>query len=898
MNLFEQVADLLLESFDYNRENFQYDRRQRQLMEYQLASLRVDQVKLWREDIREMLELTPQKMEVYLLVIALELGFCVMALCKGRVPQGAPPWLIACHTLAICTAIVYLFLALWFGSHAFVSAQAYKVRILTQLVRLPVPTWKTLEASRTYGSSFEQQHITQMLRVPFVMGAQEGLRKNKGSPGSVGVDPWDLERRGDHFPELAPDVNVNTDKQKHIWLVREASKFFQTYDAFCRICMSAGTTSLATFFSYFCLSYLLTETAAPVPAWAGMAIFTSCTLVILRQDLMLQPKHHRILTFLMVLSPTLAGIVTFVSAKSGGNPGRWEYLIPLSLLSHGGWLFYYIFLFRVREVGTGAMLPMAFRSVLFLDAFACARHTGTWSRRLGNSLSLTRHLHASPICRRRSSGWSNRSNLNQETSMPAMTCADTADPRRPEDVECPRHAGGDSRPTTAEPSTGSKRPSNVSFKPTTFAISGDEDGQSSNASTGTGILGEKPGLVPWRTFLFNTVLLALLWWFSAAIALVNAYNGTAVFVHSASVSDPISFAAKHGAVLQGTRLETDWYTLNRRGVLPYPRGLACDTAGTHFATFGIVPGGRRGLVYGELSSRPSSKSSNVTSRTRGRAVKTVPVLKFAPAPPCEAPDADGNGVGERGIGAQDLALHGCDSGVCRALVLPRHGGNLLSCALKSADDEALIESAERPSTLGLARQWLDDRGGDAHRSRDTQTVSRDGLLQPEEMSAIEVLPCGEDDCTVVGTTAQRVVQMKSTETAVIEQDGNGNSKRQAVMAPWRLLREDHADALRSGSLASLNGGRLLAVLERDGVLRVLDVSEGGIETATWILSGDSRRTVDEDHSEPAWSAICAGGGAVFALADENSNEPGIWRFPLPKRNQRRFSSEASRAKST
>ena len=37
-------------------------------------------------------------------------------------------------------AFRYLFLALWFGLHAFVAAQAYKVRILTQLVRLPIPS--------------------------------------------------------------------------------------------------------------------------------------------------------------------------------------------------------------------------------------------------------------------------------------------------------------------------------------------------------------------------------------------------------------------------------------------------------------------------------------------------------------------------------------------------------------------------------------------------------------------------------------------------------------------------------------------------------------------------------------------------------------------------------------
>eukprot|EP00913_Durusdinium_trenchii_P031271 g29278.t1 len=77
------------------------------------------------------------------------------------------------QVLAICSCISYLLLALWFGLHAFVAAQAYKVRILTQLVRLPIPSWTHMEAARTYGSDFESMRTSQMLRVPVVGGSQD-----------------------------------------------------------------------------------------------------------------------------------------------------------------------------------------------------------------------------------------------------------------------------------------------------------------------------------------------------------------------------------------------------------------------------------------------------------------------------------------------------------------------------------------------------------------------------------------------------------------------------------------------------------------------------------------------------------------------------------------------------
>eukprot|EP00435_Cladocopium_sp_Y103_P025763 s2961_g6.t1 len=67
--------------------------------------MRIQQVGLWRMDVRDAVELTPKKMEVYLLVIAIELTGAGCCLCKGRIPPGAPPWMVAAgdsdHLLAL-----------------------------------------------------------------------------------------------------------------------------------------------------------------------------------------------------------------------------------------------------------------------------------------------------------------------------------------------------------------------------------------------------------------------------------------------------------------------------------------------------------------------------------------------------------------------------------------------------------------------------------------------------------------------------------------------------------------------------------------------------------------------------------------------------------------------------
>lgn len=373
----------LLGLFGYNRDNFQYDRTQRMLMEFQLAEMRIKQVGLWREDVRNVMELTPRKMEVYLLVIALELNATATALCKARVPPGSPPWLCACHTLAACSALMYLILGLWFGLHAFVAAQAFKVRILTQVVRLPIPTWASMEASRTYSSAFEKLGRNQMLRVPFAEGPQES-RCIAPAPGGGGAadqamppsDPWGLERNGEDIRELQPGVNTtHVEQQRHIWHVREAARFYQTYDAFCRVCLSAGTSSLATFFSFFCLSYVLTENAAPIAAWAGMLVFAGISVLLIGNDLRVSRWQLFRATFLLLSSPILTAIVTFMSSRNRGDPGKWEWLMPIALFNKGAWFMYYLYIFKVKEMQTGTILPTAFKGVLFVDPFGWAKHS-------------------------------------------------------------------------------------------------------------------------------------------------------------------------------------------------------------------------------------------------------------------------------------------------------------------------------------------------------------------------------------------------------------------------------------------------------------------------------------------------------------------------------------------
>merc|ERR1719468_810096 len=145
--------------------------------------------------------------------------------------------------------------------------------------------------------------------------------------------------------------------------------------------MSAGTCSLATFFSYHCMTYVLTENAAPIAAWAGMCVFMACALSLMRCDLALTGWQYLAQGALLFLSPMLSFIVTLESSRSSGNVGRMKAFVIVSLLLHGYSLINYLMLFRVRETQTGAVLPTAFRKILYIDPFGWARHHLVWWRR-------------------------------------------------------------------------------------------------------------------------------------------------------------------------------------------------------------------------------------------------------------------------------------------------------------------------------------------------------------------------------------------------------------------------------------------------------------------------------------------------------------------------------------
>jgi len=841
--------------FEYNRKNFLYDRKLRQDTEYQILDFRIKQAELWREDVKDITGLTTVKMDTYNLICAVMLGFCVVAFCEGRLHPGTPPWIVGCHTLSLGGAFIYFTMGLWLSMQASITAKAYEVRLLTQIVRLPVPSWTQLEGARTYGSAFEKADARQMFRVPFVMGTQERVcdytktRESKkkarenaeqgaeyDAPTGMrnrskkSADVWGLEGRGDDIYELDGTLRSDPRMLRHMSVIREAQKYWLAHDGLARVALSLGTNQLVTALSYYVIGYVLVSNHAVIASWLVVMLLMVLMAALVRLDMSLTARDYRVSVMLMSTGPCVVAVAASQwAAKTPTTDTVAALLSPIPFAFHSMWMFWLLKILAPKEAN-GAVLPTGFKAVMFTDIFG-------WIKKLKDHEGIeTEDFQPSPV-----PGPLDDSTAQFPGSGPAVQAARYQDgqpiPTRPEDLpgaaESPFHLEGLRK---------------EDFEPTTFVPREkgyDESAESTVTEQQQANL--HPGYVPWRVFCAATVLLVNLWWISGVLALLAACNMNPLMI------DPHGHGEEgHGG--EESLLQFGEMTPPRRyqdGQLVRPQllrggepvltqwptsriqahGLACGGSGEHPA---LVASTRFGLYAAWLG--------------RTKADESGPGLRHASFEvlPCGS---------IRGEAVQDLALGCGDAGVgCRAFVLHGQGEQLSACAVGSfLGNSSWQHPLQMQTTTRLTDEWLEE-------------ARADGLSQEEITSIAHVRPCrggGGGHCAFVQTNRGRIVEVRmdlGADTKDAEADWYPTHVLQASVSA--------ASALGGGALHHVGGG-YLGVLNAHGQLEVLNPQDGAL-IGLWQLPVDQ-----------TWKSMCSNGNDLFFLAD--GRQPELWRFPVPGR---------------
>eukprot|EP00930_Biecheleria_cincta_P038364 TRINITY_DN26368_c0_g2_i1.p1 TRINITY_DN26368_c0_g2~~TRINITY_DN26368_c0_g2_i1.p1 ORF type:complete len:1032 (-),score=187.55 TRINITY_DN26368_c0_g2_i1:50-3145(-) len=380
--------------FGYNRKNFMFDGERRLKREYQGQNMHVARFGLFREDVRDLVELTVGKMENYLIINTITMGLNVVLFTEGRPRPGlSPPWLLWLWAVSGAGAFMYIILCIWLALQASISSHSFGVRILTQLVRLPIADSELIENARAKAVDYEGKSVIwDMLRVPVarqqlerVPAARQQLQQVKKL-----LHEWEFVSAEDEALAMADQASVASDDAasdsgnvendgegnmvpasmlKHVKLFRQLQENWQAYDAYARVSMAMGNNQLLQMLAYTCLMGFMAQNSSVVPGMACILVFTVCAFLLIRLDLDVSRAELVLIAALNISPPALASAALVLTLSEGERVRFFgDSLIPATFALHLVWLIYFLRLARAKTFNNIA-LPTSFRSVLYLDVY-------------------------------------------------------------------------------------------------------------------------------------------------------------------------------------------------------------------------------------------------------------------------------------------------------------------------------------------------------------------------------------------------------------------------------------------------------------------------------------------------------------------------------------------------
>ena len=361
----EVVGELGSDLFQYNREGWKFGAELRQRDLYQRQKMRIKQVDLYRDDIRELFDLTVGKMDKYVIVCLVMLSITMELFFKGREPVGTPSWLFWCWAICTAGAMFYLLMSIWLALHASISAQTFRVRCLTQWLRLPIPSPEEISRGAATLEEYETSGGDALLRVPVLGKASEkaaGLEGTKTQQGG----PTDLTTAWQLF-------------SSHFELFNRLHRKWQGYEAYARVCMCLGMNHFLAAKSYFSLAVYALDLQNPWAGWAFVAIFQSFAVLHARLNLTLNFSETMVMVALVMIPSLFLSIAVAVTMTAPGTGVMQESMYDLGpcifaclgILGHIAWIAF--FLLQTKSDING--LPIKFSTVWCIDVLGFGMET-------------------------------------------------------------------------------------------------------------------------------------------------------------------------------------------------------------------------------------------------------------------------------------------------------------------------------------------------------------------------------------------------------------------------------------------------------------------------------------------------------------------------------------------
>lgn len=170
--------------FNYNRENWLTDIGLRQSRTYQQQNIRLAEEGMFRDDIRDVLNLTITKLSNSLVVSTLKLALSAEMWVEGEFKATVSHYILNCFIVSTATGMMFYFISIAFSVYAVNQACYASTLLLTQFIRLPTSDLEveTAQAAPEEAAAAIERHPEEMLRIPFLFQSREArLMELKGA---------------------------------------------------------------------------------------------------------------------------------------------------------------------------------------------------------------------------------------------------------------------------------------------------------------------------------------------------------------------------------------------------------------------------------------------------------------------------------------------------------------------------------------------------------------------------------------------------------------------------------------------------------------------------------------------------------------------------------------------
>eukprot|EP00443_Scrippsiella_acuminata_P049379 CAMPEP_0115380816 /NCGR_PEP_ID=MMETSP0271-20121206/5245_1 /TAXON_ID=71861 /ORGANISM="Scrippsiella trochoidea, Strain CCMP3099" /LENGTH=627 /DNA_ID=CAMNT_0002804067 /DNA_START=124 /DNA_END=2003 /DNA_ORIENTATION=+ len=348
----------------YNRDAFADNVGMRQNQKYQQKNYQISWIAIARDDIRDMMGISVNRINNYMIVATLILSVAAGAVTGVSFNENCPTFVTFAFYLSIGISLVYLMLSIMFGVKGQNSAFTNTMKLLTYQVRPENPA----EYSHDYMKQaqwIERNGMTGLFRIPGLMPAYN--TDTQGDHAQSIKEKLEMLNRGptprtfaglggrkqalksnfaahDEGGASAPDsINLEdatpleslVKRTTHTWYLTKFAQFmrlWQPYDTYSKYSMGLGIIALGQGSAYFSLGHLVSQ-GRFLSEWAACVLtfaFVYMVLLVVLQNFKARSPTLRNVIFLLLTAGPCFGAVGAVTEYEGLK----QLVVPLCFFSH------------------------------------------------------------------------------------------------------------------------------------------------------------------------------------------------------------------------------------------------------------------------------------------------------------------------------------------------------------------------------------------------------------------------------------------------------------------------------------------------------------------------------------------------------------------------------------